>query len=626
MGHRAPLLRYLFSLGLLALIVGGSSAATVPVRPASDGSPWPQVPPIASYRIAVTLDPTTHTLTGEEVLTYRNPTSDTLSALVFHLYLNAFRDDQTTWMREALSVPPFLTKHPGWIEVTRLTTEAGEDLLALSRVEETLLTTTLPQPLLPGEAITLSLSFEAQLPRVVMRTGFFEEIHLVAQWFPKLAVYRPGRGWNAHQFHANSEFFADVGTYDVAITTPAEQVVVANGLPAGREEHPDGTVTHRFHAEAVIDFVWVAGPQWQQARRQVGPLEVLLVYPPDHADLVERYLEVAAASLLAYGEWYGPYPYPRLTIVDLPPGSLGAGGMEYPGLVMVDPTGGMPAIPNAHMLEFVTAHEIAHQWWQSVVATNEFEEPWMDEGLAEYSAGRLMDALYGEAGLVALGSLTLSARDLDRSIYLLFGPGVPMAGRAWEFDPMSYQVATYSKPATVYTTMERLLGKERWLQILRTYYERYRFRHPTGEDFLAVIEEVAGAEARTWLEAFVYGKGLVDYAATGLECTPLGEEYRCTATVSRLGEVALPVEVELTFADGGRRRERWDGVERKKEFSTAGPELLAVEVDPERVLFIDCSFYNNSLTRLVQVVPLLRISGQWLYWMESVILTLGGWW
>ena len=633
MDRTHPLARWLAPALLLALLAGVArpALAAPEAAPQPQQPVWPAVPPVASYEIAVALDPQTHLLTGHETITYVNRTSDTIPNLAFHLYLNAFRSEDTVFMREsgrggrAFGSDPALR---GWSEVDALRLAGGMDLLPSTTINETVMITTLPQPLLPGESLTVTLGFRAKLPRVSSRTGFAGNFHMVGQWFPKLGVYQQGKGWNAHPFHANSEFFADFGTYDVAITVPEGYVVGATGLPAGREAHPDGTVTQRYHAEAVIDFAWTAWPEFREAHRQIGPTEVVLLYVPDHEKYVERYLDAAETCLDSYGAWYGPYPYPRLTLVDVPADASGAGGMEYPTLVTAGPPMPFPLnLLEGPFPETVTVHEIAHQWWQSTVATNEFEEPWLDEGFAEYSTSRLMDLVYPPGAKARrLGALGGSHLAMDRIGYLVM-PDLPMYGRAWDFSALEYGIAAYAKPCVVLTTMERLVGEERWLAVMRTYYQRYAFGHPTTEDFLAIVAQVAGEQARAQLEPSVYTDGVVDYAVTGLGCTREKETYHCEVTTSRLGQVPLPVEVEVAFADGRTTRERWDGQDKQKTYLYAGPVPLAwAQVDPDQRLPLDVSPHNNSLTYRAQAGPLVRISSQWLFALEHLILTIGGLW
>lgn len=616
------------SIFMVMILLGTSTASGgVPAQPTLAPA-WPPVPPVASYAIAVRLDPQAHTLDGHETITYHNRTGETITELVFHLYLNAFSGPDTTFMRESGGISRgFVARlaQPGWtkVETLALLSPQAVDLLPAAVVSETLMTVPLPQPLLPGQVLTLSLDFHAQLPAVFARTGFAGDFHMVGQWFPKLSVYREGRGWNAHQFHANSEFFADFGTYDVTITVPEGYVVGATGLPAGRDSHADGTVTHHYHAEAVIDFVWTAWPRFQESSRRFGAVEVVLLYPPGHERYVERFFKAAEICLREYGDWYGPYPYPRLTIVDVPENAGGAGGMEYPMLVTAGPPMSWPlSLLEGLFPEAVTVHEIAHQWWQSTVATNEFEEPWLDEGFTEYSMARLLGQFYETNA----SSILDSRFEMDLATYLAM-PALPMYGRAWDFSGLEYTVAVYQKPVAVLTTMERILGEERWLSVLRTYYRRYQFGHPTTEDFLAVVAEVAGPEVRNYLEPLVYGRGMVDYAVSEMACAPADRGEACTVTISRLGEVALPVEVEAAFADGRRVRESWDGKAESKNYvyNTTAP-LESVQVDPAGKIPLDISPLNNSRTQQVQAGAVLRIAYPWLNTLQHLILTLGGLW
>jgi hypothetical protein len=596
---------------------------------------WPDVPPIASYSIAVALDPDAHTLVGREVVTYHNRTADTIPNLVWHLYLNAFRSEDTIFMRESggqLRGFGYDPAHLGWIEVGTLTLQrpGGDtvDLLPASVVSETLLTTPLPEALAPGGVLTLTVDFRAQLPQVFARTGFFDDYNMVGQWFPKLGVYQQDKGWNAVQFHANSEFFADFGTYDLAVTVPAGYLVGAVGVPSGQTNNSDGTVTFYYHAEAVIDTAWAACPRFREAHRTAGPAEIVLFYLPEHEALATRYLAAAEKALAGYGEWFAPYPYPRLTLIDVPDQAPGAGGMEYPTLVTVGSLGLSlpPGLGTDLFPELVTVHEVGHQWWQSTVATNEGAEPWLDEGLTEYSAARLLEWAYPGQALEQVAGFRITSWDLDRMEYLV-SPGVPMYGAAWTFDGTAYAVAAYYKPAMVLASMERIVGAERWLQVMRTYCQRYRFGHPTTEDFLNVVAEEAGPAARQLLEPLVYKAGTLDYAVAGLQCAPSGQLYRCEATVTRQGAAVLPVEVEFTFAGGQQERQTWDGQDgdRTFTFEQAVP-VDSVQLDPDRKLLLDRDWLNNSLSRPVQAVPIVRMLSSWLYDIEQLVLTLGGLW
>ncbi len=590
-------------------------------------------------------------LTGHEIVTYTNTTADPIPDLVFHLYLNAFRDANSIFLRETGGMHRLNRwdpEHPGWIEVTTIRLADGTPL-ALEEIEDgTLARAELPVPVAPGEAVNIELDFRAQLPRVFARTGYVDDFFMVGQWFPKLGVWQDG-DWNAYPFHANSEFYADFGDYDVSITLPAGYVTGATGLPVSTVDNGDGSQTVRYRAENVIDFAWAASPHFRQATRQVmlppprrgragegvvlppplrerageDAVECLYLYLPEHAWSVERVLDATEVALRHYSEWYGPYPYARFTVVDVPDDGEGAGGMEYPMLVTAGPMSliGWGAGPIRagldRSLELVIVHEIGHQWWQSTVAFNEAEEPWLDEGFTDYSTVRAVNAAYGtDTSALAAGGIRIGYLDMRRLEYLT-APRTPMYGKAWDFTMMEYGVAAYSKPVLALTTLERTLGEEVMLDVMSTFFERYRFAHPTTEDFRAVAEEVSGQDLTWFFDGLVYGGGVLNYTVTAVE------EH--SVTVERQGDVAIPTEVLVTFADGSTVLQPWNGLETPQTFSYPDrPSVRSAEVDPQRKLVIDLRWADNGLSRRLQVSPLLALITRILYNYQNALLALGG--
>ena len=221
---------------------------------------------------------------------------------------------------------------PGWIEIIDVRLTDGTPLeLTRSRMARSPTPSCLC-PSRPASQWRSHWTFGAQLGRVFARTGYTGDFFMVGQWFPKLGVWENG-DWNAYPFHANAEFYADFGTYDVTITLPAEHITGGTGLPVSRVINDDDTQTIHYHAEDVIDFAWAASPSFREATRQVEGVEILYLYLPEHDWSVERALDAAEAAVSHYSRWYGPYPYARLSIVDVPDDRQGAGGMEYPTLV-----------------------------------------------------------------------------------------------------------------------------------------------------------------------------------------------------------------------------------------------------------------------------------------------------
>jgi hypothetical protein len=581
--------------------------------------------PIASYQMQVTLDPAAKTIRGHEMLTYLNDSSDALPVLPFHLYLNAFRDYNTTFMREShgcLRSDCADPNHLGWIEVDAARLVGGVDLPSTLNDDRTVMTLTLPSPLLPGAEARIEFDFHALLPKVFARTGFWEDdFFMVGQWFPKIARY-DDQGWHSWPFHANAEFFADFGTYDVNITVPKNFTVGATGTRVRSQEQGD-TKTETYHAEDVIDFAWTASPHYETATRRAGDVDITLLYQPENQRYVERYLKATEQSLQAYGEWYGLYPYPRITVVDPPSKASGAGGMEYPMFI----TGGigalgLPTTPDGTVrdVETVVLHEMGHQWFYATVATDEAEEPWMDEGMTDFSTAEAAARYYGEkTSLIDAPGIKLGYRDSRRLEYIAM-PRVPIYGKSWDFGLVDYGIAAYSKPVVVLSTLKNILGQETFARVMKTYYQRYRFKHPRTEDFIAVAQEVSGHDLKWFFDQVVYGKGVLDDAVESVHTQPADGKYQSQVVLARKGEVKFPVDVLLAFGDGSTQRTEWDGqaISQTLTFSATAPPAYAA-LDPDHKFTMETDTVDDSLTVQPEVTPLLRLSSRFLFWMQAIL-------
>ena len=611
---------------------------TAPAAMAAQKAPQPSAPsplpeglsrrPVA-YRIDASLDPRRKSVAGSETVSYRNDSPDALQEIPFHLYPNAFSGDRTLHSRETLREegphPPLegaiRDRTWGRMEVRSVALADGTDLAGLTTLEETTMRVRLPQALAPGQTVSIRIVWEVKLPRIIDRMGYWGEHFDLMQWFPKPGVYRDG-AWNVHEYHAHSEFFADFGTFDVTLTAPARFRVEATGVRISERENPDGTRTVVYHADDVHDFAWVADPNARIAKEKIRGVEVVFFYQPGHASLVPRILSTARACLEHYGAWYMPYPYPRIVIVDLPMG-LG-GGMEYPMLFTVS----MAAfLPRSYVgPESVTAHEFGHQYWYGIVATNEFEEAWLDEGINTYSTARLLDAaiirhrpaptltamarfafarVLGKGIPLDLGLGVLNLSDLmgfrrtpfqetsptllgyPVNPYNLSVPGLtsgyllarkdnyarngredPIQTPSWEFYPGRYADTVYSKTTMVLKTLERLVGPEKMGRILKEYVARHRFAHPGAAEFLEVAGEVGGADLRPFTDPLVFGTAWIDFA--------VGE--------ARSERVRYPVGFLLPDKVGGATRESKGGQASGGKFETEvvvrrlGDAILPVDV------------------------------------------------
>jgi hypothetical protein len=569
--------------------------------------------------MTVRFDPAAKTVAGTASITYRNPSTDTLHELWLRLYLRAFRDQQSVWMREAQAlghgalIDP---QHLGDISVSRLALADGTDLLASATLTDTLMRVPLPRPLEPGQSVELATTWISKLPRVFARTGYGgrdNTFFMVGQWYPKLAVYDRGR-WDTEPWHYNSEFFNDFGSYDVSITLPNAYSVAGVGVPDGERGEQDGSKTLHYTAADVTDFAFAASPDFRTRTARAGSTDVVLYYLPEHANTVDNYLNAATGALQAYSSWYGAYPHPRLTVVDVPDDSTRAGGMEYPTLI----TGGTAGFPSGSgAIDLVVVHELAHQWWPMQTATNEGRDPWLDEGLTEYSGIRYMD----EGGrTLGFGNVVISATALDRQQYAI-APSQPATLPAWKYTGIGYAGNVYGKTALGLWTLELAVGTERFRHAMADYLARYRFAHPTAADFRASLERSLGGDLKWFFDDYLDGSGGIDYTAGRIDNSASDGPM---VWVIRQGSVRAPVEVVVTLADGTRTSLLWDGQGAIHSFSFApGSQVLRLEVDPQHKLKAELDVLDNGVAIQPQTGPALTLGGRLAFWFQAIAQLVG---
>jgi Peptidase family M1 domain len=661
------------------MIVAAGAPAGQPAPAPPQAAPAGSLPlsdRIASYAISARLDPATRTLTGDALLTWRNASQAPAAALRFHLYYNAWRNTRSSWMRERLLAGnAALGRRPeedwGWIDVTSLRViRAGGspiDLTATLRFvapddgnpdDRTVLEAPLDAPVAPGETLNVQIAWSSRVPRTFARTGVVGRYYFLAQWFPKIGVLEDG-GWNCRQFHAPTEFFSDFGSYDVRLTVPSGWVVGATGRERGRREGSDGTTTHHYYQEDVHDFAWTTSPDYLERRARfehpsLPPVDMRLLLQPEHAGQADRHFRATEAALKYYGEWFGPYPYGHVTIVD-PAWQSGAGGMEYPTLFTA---GSRWLAPRAvTQPEGVTIHEAGHQFWYGIVANNEFEHAWMDEGLNTFSTARTIEQAYqpnyvvkryfgGFVPWVFRDLPTARATDGNRlSGYRAVAESDEQSTPTWQYWPGTASGITYNKTALWLHTLERMVGWETLQRIMSTYFSRWAFKHPRPEDFFAIANEVSGRDLTWYFDQVYRSSNAFDYGVELLRSEPAsgrgffgengqrvfstpraaGDAYRTVVVVRRYGEGIFPVDVSLTLENNEEIRWRWDGRARWTKFEVERPWRGArAQVDPDRVLLLDVNYTNNSATLAPQAGRAARKwSLAWLIWLQDHLLTYG---
>ncbi|MGD0445421.1 MAG: M1 family metallopeptidase [Edaphobacter sp.] len=473
---------------------------------------------VVTYTIDATLNTDAKSLDATETVTYKNLTGQTLSTIPFHLYLNAFRPESTFThethftggVRDSESANEYPPEKLGSITISHIDADSYGDLTSAMRFiapddgniqDHTVTEIALPHPLAPNDAITFHISFHDQFPLSVARNGYKRDFIMGGQWYPKPGVFWHG-AWNCHQYHATTEFFSDFATFNVTLTLPRRYVVGASGVPTGEivdaNGAPKGTKTLSFYGEDIGDFAWAASPNFTVTDgtylSSLGPVKVHVLALAAHPKAGPRYLDITQKTLAQYDRLYGPYPYKIITVIDPEPDSE-IGGMEYPTLFTGDTTWFSDPTYNT---EITIEHEFGHQYWYGMVATNEFEDAWLDEGINSYTEVRtLADILGTQTSLFNRPYANASDAELQRFQYLFAPDYDPVTRWAFKFrDSISYGGITYGKSSTLLGTLENIIGRDTMDEAMRTYFMRYRFTHPTTEDFLRTIEQVAIAHGK----------------------------------------------------------------------------------------------------------------------------------
>jgi hypothetical protein len=659
----------------IALAAPDAAAVRVPSSPDAWGGPRTGLEPTLSdrvvhYDIAATLDPVRHTVTGRERLTWRNRSRVAVKSVYLHLYMNAFESAGSTYFTERRERDGTFRSgvdiKDAWGHMLLRRVAQGAAAVPWTFVhpdngpptDHTVVRLDLPQAVAAGSTTTLAIDFLTQLPRVVARTGYFDTFHLVAQWFPKIGVLElPGeRGataprWNVHEFHLNSEFYADFGSYDVRLTVPRDYTVGATGELQGVPIENAGMRTWRFAQGDVHDFAWTADRRTARplVETWTGPgsprVTVTVLYPPEFAASAAPAMKAAKAALTYFSDTLGAYPYKTLTVVIPPYNAEQAGGMEYPTFFTAEAYAAVePRTASQYALAFVTIHEFGHGYFYGLLASNEFEEPMLDEGLNEYWDNRMMR----DQGQLAYVATPLMRRlgfapgypvfDAERTATPRSDPADPPGQNTWhrlqDIGPV------YTRTATLMRDLEARIGKAPMERAFREYYRRWKFRHPSVADLRETLAEATGQRAviEDTFARQVYAVARIDDRIgefTSSEQLPLPGTrqvngtwvadrqadvdkrieaaragwrkthphapdgtgpypYRTEVVVRRHG-APVPQTLVVKFADGSLETARWDADERWHKFVWTKPaRAVSAELDPQRLHYLDTSKLDDS--------------------------------
>lgn len=489
---------------------------------------WQQT---VNYTIDVSLNDREHTLDGFEKIEYINHSPDTLHFIWFHLWPNAYKNDQTAFSNQALengNTKFYFSEKEKRGYINRLDFKIN-NVTALTEDHPyhiDIIKLLLPSPLLPGQSIIITTPFHVKLPFNFSRGGHVGESYQVTQWYPKPAVY-DRKGWHPLPYLDQGEFYSEFGNYDIRITLPENYVVAATGVLQNPEEKEwlktragfswepvqekikskNGTIQTRlqtfppsssnlktlhFKQDRIHDFAWFADKRFivnqDSCRLPSGKvITVYSYYTPMQKKIWENSLAYIKDAVITRSEWIGEYPYEVVSVVQGPE-SFG-GGMEYPTITVISPT------LNDRLLELTIEHEIGHNWFYGILGTHERDYPWMDEGMNTYYDHRYSLWKYGNEGELKMGNVSISIKNAERILFesmAVAKKDQPIQTRSQDFTPLNYNLVPYYKTGAWMEMLENKISRPLLDKAMQEYYRQWQFRHPYPEDFKWIVERISG--------------------------------------------------------------------------------------------------------------------------------------
>ena len=570
------------------------------------------------YEMDIVVDVSDFTYDGDQSIIYTNNSNDTIKKVYYHLFFNAFKPNSQMDIRSRTIRDPdrrvgsrivaLEEKDYGDISVSALKQD-GKDVYY--EINETVLLARLNKPLLPGKKTKLSMVFTAQVPLQIRRSGKLNKEGVdmtMTQWFPKLAEY-DSEGWHPNPY-IGREFHGVWGNYSVNITIDKDYVVGGTGYLQNANEIGHGYTeknpkendskrnTWKFYAPNVHDFAWAADPDYiHDIKKSESGVDLHFFYKPTvNVEDWKKLQEDSVLLMKYFEEAIGPYPWKQYSIIQ-----GGDGGMEYAMCTMITGERSYPSLLG------VTAHEMAHAWFQHLLATNEAKHAWMDEGFTEYITSLSENFVNNESPEFPHKS------SYDR-YYLLAKSGFEQAqtihSDRYDYN-FAYGASAYSKGSVFLSQLGYIIGKENLNKTLKRYYDEFKFKHPTPNDFKRIAEKVSDLELEWYLNEWTRTPHKIDY---GIDISSL-EDQR-VITLKRKARIPMPIEVVVTFEDGSSDMyyipndllhgyktfkndvylmEPWNWASTEYEFEVQGNKKVSkVEIDPSKRI-ADVNQMDNSV-------------------------------
>jgi len=553
----------------------------------------------ANYGLKIAIDKERNEASAEEIVRFINKEREEIGEIYFHLYPQGFK---------------------GKIRVKEVKSE-GRSLNY--RVEKNILKVVLPEKLLSGKEIVLSLKFELKLPEGEFRFGYYKELISLMNWYPILAVYEGGK-WSLGLYQGvDDPFYSEISSYEVEVILPAEEVIASTGelvKEVAKEEKK-----HLYlKADKVRDFALVISPKYKLIEQEVKKIEAveeenkekaeeakgtsekneeevklpeINVYYFKGKSIGEVILSMAEGAVTYFNSILGIYPYKKLKLAQV----YGEEVFAYPELIVIGDRLWSSKGLSSYRLEYRVAYGIARQWWSQIVGANGAKEPFLMEALANYSALMYMEKKFGKE---RAKSLFFSLHEVPYSEYLQKGgKNLAVLSSLKSFNLTSYEAIVKGKGTIILSMLRYLVGDEVFSKIFQSLFSQYKYSQVTTQNFIEVASQISGKNLEWFFEEWLNSTREIDYEVSEVisqkETSPEGKEgYRTLITLTQKGNAVMPAEVLIELGNGERIIKKWEKEERVKKYSLFTEEGVSfVEVDPEQKILEKVRENNIRVSR-----------------------------
>lgn len=605
---------------------------------------------ITDYNFDVEFSDVNKEIFVKENIIWRNKTNNSTNEIYFHLYPNAYKSNNTHFAKGYnINFPEAQTE----IKILKslvngIKTDYEFVFPEISNPNDsTVAKFVLNNPVNPGDSIQIYFEYSLKIPESVKRFGYARgrNFFFVSQWFPKVGVFENGE-WICSPYYAYLNFYSNFGNYSASIKVPDGYKVISTGIEVNKSIN-DKITTYTIVQNGVHDFVWLATDDIMHRsgiyKRKDGTEILIHAYvQPEREKYFYRYIEAVKNCLDFYEQNLGAYPYQTITLVDVPR-TCNAGGMEYPTLFTVSADLFSPQ--STGWPEYLVAHEFSHQYFQGIIANNEVYDAWLDEGFASYFATKIMYKYYPDlltffkfASYIPVYGMEFFSYKEIPIIYTLVEVPLPEATQSLvsyyrnmtigaitdtsfkQPSRLAYAVNSYSKPELVLQTLERYIGFDNMMKIMKDYYSKFKFAHPKGQDFFNTVNKNVKEDMNWFFDEFFNSTKIFDYKVTSVtQVSPT--EYEVLA--ERLRDGIFKCDVYL-YTDKETLKQSWDGKERWKVFKfKTENEVIAAAVDPLRKNLLDINFANNSYTVESRIWASWSLAIRVFFWVQNALMILG---